>query len=64
MEGKRPKVPSSIKSSEDPADLAIRKMMYKCWEQKPDDRPRARYMADYFLKKLNEWDDVERKKND
>jgi len=53
--GNRPKVPSSIKSSEDFVDVALRKIMWNCWEHKPEDRPRARTAADFLYKKLSEF---------
>ncbi|KAL7534982.1 hypothetical protein ACHAXR_006189 [Thalassiosira sp. AJA248-18] len=59
--GIRPEVPPSIKSSTDVVDMALRKMMYKCWQHKPGDRPRARIVADYFSKKLSELDSDKRK---
>lgn len=56
MKGDRPWVTSSIKDSKDAAIVAMRKMMHKCWEHKPEDRPRARYVADYLSKKLSQVD--------
>ena len=56
MNGERPEVPDEVKSSTDPADVAIKKMMYKCWAHKPEDRPRARTVADFLAKKLKELD--------
>eukprot|EP00581_Thalassiosira_minuscula_P015079 CAMPEP_0183732958 /NCGR_PEP_ID=MMETSP0737-20130205/39809_1 /TAXON_ID=385413 /ORGANISM="Thalassiosira miniscula, Strain CCMP1093" /LENGTH=561 /DNA_ID=CAMNT_0025966113 /DNA_START=85 /DNA_END=1766 /DNA_ORIENTATION=- len=42
MKGKRPEVPASIKTSKNPVDVALRKVMWRCWQHKPEDRPRAR----------------------
>ena len=53
MKGERPEVPSEFVSSEDPADAAIRKAMYQCWEGRPEERPRARALADFLSKELN-----------
>ena len=53
--GNRPKIPSSIKSSGDFVDVALRKIMWRCWEHKPEDRPRARTVADFLSKKLSEF---------
>lgn len=53
IEGKRPKIPSEVLSSEDPVDVALRKVMHQCWEHKPEDRPRARALADYLSKELS-----------
>lgn len=64
MKGQRPEVPESIKSSVDLVDVALRKMMYKCWAHKPEDRPRARTVADYFSQKLSELDQRDGKKKD
>ena len=55
MEGKRPNVPERVKSSKDFVDVALRAMMWKCWEQTPNNRPRARKVADFFAKKLSDF---------
>eukprot|EP00571_Detonula_confervacea_P007931 CAMPEP_0172313680 /NCGR_PEP_ID=MMETSP1058-20130122/20754_1 /TAXON_ID=83371 /ORGANISM="Detonula confervacea, Strain CCMP 353" /LENGTH=533 /DNA_ID=CAMNT_0013027377 /DNA_START=226 /DNA_END=1827 /DNA_ORIENTATION=- len=53
QKGKRPEIPSSKLSSIDVVDVALRKVMYQCWKHKPEDRPRARALADFLSKELN-----------
>ena len=54
VRGDRPALPQAVKASDDFVDVALRKMMYECWEHKPKDRPRARHVADYMLQQLRE----------
>lgn len=63
INGVRPKVPDSVKNSEDFVVKALRKMMYKCWKQKPEERPRARFVADYLSKQLTEFDNSAKQKS-
>lgn len=46
MEGKRPKIPSEVKESEDIAIQAILAATKKCWEQDPMERPPASEIRD------------------
>lgn len=54
MAGNRPHVPPSIENSEDLVDKALLKVMYQCWEHKPQDRPRAWAVAEYLSEKLSQ----------
>ena len=54
VRGDRPALPQAVKASDDFVDVALRKMMYECWEHKPKDRPRARHVADQLLQQLRE----------
>lgn len=53
MKGERPEVPAPQLKSNDPVDVVLRKVMHQCWKHKPDDRPRARALADFLSKELS-----------
>ena len=52
LKGKRPEVPQVKAQSVDFVDMALREVMYLCWEHDPAKRPRARNVANFLSKKL------------
>ena len=54
--GIRAKIPSRLLTSEDPVDIALRTVVDRAWQQEPQDRPRARELADYLAKELEKID--------
>jgi len=50
--GIRAKIPPRLLKSEDPVDIALRTVVEQTWRQEPQDRPRARALADYLAKEL------------
>ena len=62
MDGERPEIPKEVASSKDPVDVVMLKVMRMCWEHKPEDRPRAREVADILGKELKALDEANAKK--
>ena len=50
--GARAEIPANILSSVDHVDVVLRTIIGQCWQQQPEDRPRARALADYLGKEL------------
>ena len=50
--GIRAKIPPRLLKSEDPVDIALQTVVEQTWRQEPQDRPRARALADYLAKEL------------
>ena len=58
--GIRAKIPPRLLTSEDPVDIALRTVVEQTWRQEPQDRPRARTLADYLAKELEKIANVKR----